>query len=149
MGKAPHGGHRYRQLWGPGKGVTGRGNSLARARQRAVGTLGWSVASRVSGERADARGWAVGWAGSCRGGWWPPPGGNPALSACGQCPEPLGTWPASPSRPGRASPFCYAGQGSVMLVPWAQTHRDIPTVPEALTPHLTSACHIPLSLSPF
>lgn len=75
---SPRESHRYRQLWGPGKGVTGRGNSPGEGQTEGRGHTGAECGFQGLRERADARGWAVGWAGSCRGGWWPPPG-LPAL----------------------------------------------------------------------
>lgn len=48
--------------------MTGRETTLARARQRTWAHWGGVWLPGSQGERADARGWAVGWAGSCRGG---------------------------------------------------------------------------------
>ena len=71
---SPRESYRYRQLWGPGKGVAGRGNSPDEGQTEGCGHTGVECGFQGLRERADARGWAVGWAGGCRGGWWPPPG---------------------------------------------------------------------------
>lgn len=62
---------RYRQLWGPGKGVTGRGNNPGEGQTEGHGHTGAECGFQGLRERADARGWALRQAGGCHSRWWP------------------------------------------------------------------------------
>lgn len=138
MGKAPHGeSHRYRQLWGPGKGVTGRGEIEWRGPDRGQwahwGGV-WLPGSQGESRRREAGPGRGGLAAAVVGGGLPL-GSRRSFLPVASVLSPWGPGTLHP-RPGRDTHvFVCAELGLSHAVPWAQTHRDIPTVP-TLTPHL-------------
>ena len=136
--------YRYRQLWGPGKGVAGRGNSPDEGQTEGCGHTGVECGFQGLRERADARGWAVGWAGGCRGGWWPPPGLPVLFLPVASVLSPWGPGTLHP-RPGRDTRVLVCA-GLVLghactVGPDTQGHPHCPD-----SPRLTSACRVSLSL---